>query len=217
MASAPGPQKPGLSATAYPTGVAAVPVEVVESTAPLLFLRKELRPDSGGDGRASTAASGRSSSSPSTTAGTGRSTRSRAGSSHPPLGLFGGERGAVGPFTVNGEPVRTQKRIDLHSGDVVRLELPGGGGYGHVHEAATGDGSGPIRVSVGAARHRGRLVRSDPDPAREPRPSTRDVNEACLLPPVLYTSEEFFAFEKDAIFGHDWLCVGRADQVPEPG
>jgi N-methylhydantoinase B/oxoprolinase/acetone carboxylase alpha subunit len=26
--------------------------------------------------------------------------------------------------------VRTQKRIDLHSGDLVRLELPGGGGYG---------------------------------------------------------------------------------------
>ena len=49
---------------------------------------------------------------------------------HPPLGLFGGEPGAVGSFVVNDEPVRTQKRIDLHSGDVVRLELPGGGGYG---------------------------------------------------------------------------------------
>src|SRR5215831_18156044 len=48
-------------------------------------------------------------------------------------------------------------------------------------------------------------------------PSTRDVNEACLLPPVLYTSEEFFAFEKEAVFGHDWLCVGRVDQVPHPG
>src|SRR5262249_1289048 len=41
--------KPGLSATAYPTGVAAVPVEVVESMAPLVFARKELRPASGGD------------------------------------------------------------------------------------------------------------------------------------------------------------------------
>jgi phenylpropionate dioxygenase-like ring-hydroxylating dioxygenase large terminal subunit len=48
-------------------------------------------------------------------------------------------------------------------------------------------------------------------------PSTRDVNEACLLPRVLYTDDEFFAFEKDAIFGHEWLCVGRIDQVPEPG
>ena len=42
--------KPGLSATAYPTGVAAVPVEVVESTAPLRFVRKELRHGSGGVG-----------------------------------------------------------------------------------------------------------------------------------------------------------------------
>jgi nitrite reductase/ring-hydroxylating ferredoxin subunit len=47
--------------------------------------------------------------------------------------------------------------------------------------------------------------------------STGDVNEAQALPPVLYTSPEFYAFEKEAIFAHDWLCVGRADQVPEPG
>ena len=47
--------------------------------------------------------------------------------------------------------------------------------------------------------------------------STRDVNEACLLPPELYTSEDWNAFEKEAVFGHSWLCVGRADQVPEPG
>ncbi|HEY6378291.1 MAG TPA: Rieske (2Fe-2S) protein, partial [Candidatus Dormibacteraeota bacterium] len=43
------------------------------------------------------------------------------------------------------------------------------------------------------------------------------VNEATALPPQLYTSPEFYAFEKEAVFGHEWLCVGRADQVPEPG
>ena len=42
--------KPGLSACSYPTGVAAVPVEVVEASAPIRFHRKELRPDSGGQG-----------------------------------------------------------------------------------------------------------------------------------------------------------------------
>jgi phenylpropionate dioxygenase-like ring-hydroxylating dioxygenase large terminal subunit len=47
--------------------------------------------------------------------------------------------------------------------------------------------------------------------------ATLDVNQASILPPVLYTSEAFFEFEKDAIFGRDWLCVGRACQVPEPG
>jgi phenylpropionate dioxygenase-like ring-hydroxylating dioxygenase large terminal subunit len=47
--------------------------------------------------------------------------------------------------------------------------------------------------------------------------STRDVNEACLLPPELYTSPEWFEFEREAIFGHSWLCVGRESQIPEPG
>ena len=42
--------KPGPSATCYPTGVAAVPVEIVEAVTPVLFDRKELRPGSGGDG-----------------------------------------------------------------------------------------------------------------------------------------------------------------------
>ena len=48
-------------------------------------------------------------------------------------------------------------------------------------------------------------------------PSLRDVNEACLLPPVIYTSEEFYAFEREAVYAHEWLCVGRVDQIPEPG
>jgi N-methylhydantoinase B len=123
--------KPGLSATAYPTGVAAVPVEVVESTAPLVFRRKELRPQSGGGGEQTgglgqviefTVENGRD--------WTLNAVTSRL--AHPPQGLFGGAAGAAGRFVVNDEPVRTQKRIDLHSGDVVRLELPGGGGYGGV-------------------------------------------------------------------------------------
>ena len=48
-------------------------------------------------------------------------------------------------------------------------------------------------------------------------PSVQDVNEACLLPPVIYTSDEFYDFEREAIFAHEWLCVGRVDQIPEPG
>ncbi len=47
--------------------------------------------------------------------------------------------------------------------------------------------------------------------------SAREVDAACTLPPVVYTSDEFFRFELDAIFGHDWLCVGRVDQIPKPG
>lgn len=41
----------GLSATAFPSGLKATPIEVTEAAAPLLFCRKELRCDSGGAGR----------------------------------------------------------------------------------------------------------------------------------------------------------------------
>ena len=44
------PGKPGLSATAFPSGVRSTPVEASESVAPLIFVRKELRPGSGGSG-----------------------------------------------------------------------------------------------------------------------------------------------------------------------
>ena len=47
--------------------------------------------------------------------------------------------------------------------------------------------------------------------------STKAVNEARLLPPLIYTSQEFYEFERRSIFRHEWLCVGRVDQVPEPG
>ena len=40
--------KPGLDACSYPTGVAAVPIEVVEASAPIRFTTKALRPGSGG-------------------------------------------------------------------------------------------------------------------------------------------------------------------------
>jgi phenylpropionate dioxygenase-like ring-hydroxylating dioxygenase large terminal subunit len=45
----------------------------------------------------------------------------------------------------------------------------------------------------------------------------RDVRVAVTLPPAAYSSEAFFEFEKDAVFFREWLCVGRAEQVPSPG
>jgi N-methylhydantoinase B len=121
--------KPGLSATSYPTGVSAVPLEVVEASAPIRFLRKELRPGSGGDG----AQPGGLGQVIEFTVDTRRPWTLNAVTSrlaYPPQGVFGGGDGAPGRFLVNGEPVRTQSRIELQPGDVVRLELPGGGGYG---------------------------------------------------------------------------------------
>jgi N-methylhydantoinase B len=121
--------KPGLDACSYPTGVSAVPIEVVEASAPIRFHEKSLRRGSGGDGRQ--------------TGGLGQVVEFSVATSkpwqlnavtsrlaEPPQGVFGGEPGRPGAFLVNGDQVRTQARITLQPGDVVRLELPGGGGYG---------------------------------------------------------------------------------------
>ena len=133
--------KAGLSACSYPTGVAAVPIEVVEASAPIRFLRKELRMGSGGDG----AQIGGMGQTIEFTVDTTRPWQLNAVTSRlrdAPQGIFGGEAGAAGSFTVNGQPVRTQSRITLQPGDHVRLDLPGGGGYGAAtptdHEQLTG-------------------------------------------------------------------------------
>jgi phenylpropionate dioxygenase-like ring-hydroxylating dioxygenase large terminal subunit len=47
--------------------------------------------------------------------------------------------------------------------------------------------------------------------------ATAPVDEAQILPPVLYTSDSFFEFERSAIFEQDWLCVGRVEQIPNAG
>ena len=47
--------------------------------------------------------------------------------------------------------------------------------------------------------------------------SMRDVDAAETLPPACYTDAAFYAFEKEALFNHEWLCVGRVDWVKEQG
>ena len=47
--------------------------------------------------------------------------------------------------------------------------------------------------------------------------STVDVNRAIPLPPACYTAEEFLAFERQAIFERDWVCVGHEGQIPNAG
>jgi N-methylhydantoinase B/oxoprolinase/acetone carboxylase alpha subunit len=121
--------KRGPDATCYPTGVAAVPVEILEAAMPIVFDRKELRPGSGGAGRSP--------------GGDGQIIQFHMHTAHPwtlnavpsrldqgPEGLAGGEPGAAGRFTVNGKPVNEARKITLAPEDVVVLETPGGGGFG---------------------------------------------------------------------------------------
>ena len=113
----------------YPTGVSAVPVEVVEASAPIHFHRKELRRGSGGGGAQPGGLGQTVEFSVDTTINWElNAVTSRL--SEPPQGIFGGRPGAPGSFSVNGEPVTTQSRITPGPDDLVRLELPGGGGFG---------------------------------------------------------------------------------------
>ena len=43
------------------------------------------------------------------------------------------------------------------------------------------------------------------------------LDRAETLPPECYTDQAFYAFEKQALFDHEWLCLGREDWVKEPG
>lgn len=47
--------------------------------------------------------------------------------------------------------------------------------------------------------------------------SRGDVSEALSLPPACYTSEEWFEFEKRAVFDREWVAVGHVGAIPDPG
>ncbi|HZP41818.1 MAG TPA: aromatic ring-hydroxylating dioxygenase subunit alpha [Candidatus Binatia bacterium] len=53
--------------------------------------------------------------------------------------------------------------------------------------------------------------------ARDFEGARRPNLEATTLPLSCYTSEAFFRLEVERIFSKEWLCVGRADQVPGAG
>ena len=44
-----------------------------------------------------------------------------------------------------------------------------------------------------------------------------DLADAQTLPPECYVGADFYEFEKEALFYHEWLCAGRENWVPNPG
>lgn len=120
----------GLSATAYPSGIAGVPVEVIETLAPLVVRRRELRQDSGGAGAFR--------------GGLGQTMEIEVLTDQPYLfsglyervttsapGLAGGSDGASGRLsTSNDTALEAKITRTLPADTVVLLEMPGGGGYG---------------------------------------------------------------------------------------
>lgn len=47
--------------------------------------------------------------------------------------------------------------------------------------------------------------------------SVTSIDRAETLPPACYTDAAFYEFEKEAVFNHEWLCIGRESWVPNPG
>jgi len=122
--------KDGLSATAYPSGVRGTPVEIAETQTPLIFWKKELRPDSGGNGR--------------TRGGHGQIIEIESGVDasfeilaafdridHPPRGRDGGGNGAAGYVGLkSGKKLRGKGFQEIPAGDRLVVLTPGGAGIG---------------------------------------------------------------------------------------
>ncbi|MEZ2330144.1 hydantoinase B/oxoprolinase family protein [Mesorhizobium sp. RCC_202] len=120
----------GLSATAFPSGVHTMPIEATEHTGPIVIWRKELRPDSGGDGEFR--------------GGLGQVIEIEAIEghefdfsamfdrvNHPAHGRNGGEPGVAGVVKLDdGTKMRPKGWQHVPAGRRLILELPGGGGYG---------------------------------------------------------------------------------------
>jgi N-methylhydantoinase B len=131
--------KPGPSATCYPTGVAAVPVEILEAVMPIIFDRKELRAGSGGAGT-SPGGEGQIIQFRMLTKDSWLLNAVTSRVEQGPEGLAGGGSGAAGRFLVNGQAVRQAGKLTLEPQDVVLLETPGGGGYGSSRKDARNKG-----------------------------------------------------------------------------
>lgn len=126
--------KDGLSATGFPSGVAGVPAEVIESLSPLVQHRRELRTDSGGAGRfrgglGQYTELGRHGERPWSLVAQIDRTRFAA------QGVEGGRPGSLGELLIDGRASAQPKAlISLAPKARVQLNPPGGGGYGDPHQ-----------------------------------------------------------------------------------
>ena len=130
------PAKDGLSATAFPSGVRATPVEVNEATAPLIIWRKEYIADSGGAG-ARRGGLGQVVEIAHADGAPFEASKMFERIRHPARGRDGGRAGRAGRVylkTADGTmPLRAKGKEVVPSGSVLVFETPGGGGIGDPH------------------------------------------------------------------------------------
>ena len=124
------PNKDGLSATAYPSGVRGTPVEINEAVAPLLFLKKEYNPGSGGKGKFN--------------GGLGQVIEIKSAIDEdmdllasfdrikfPARGRSHGENGNAGQVSIKNKRKLNGKGTQvIKAGEILQIFTPGGGGLG---------------------------------------------------------------------------------------
>ena len=123
------PNKDGLHATAFPSGIAGVPAEVIEQLSPVVMFRREIRAESAGPGRF------RGGCGQTLELGV-RTNRQYQFSGlfdrlhHAAAGYAGGSDGARARIRLSSGEELTGKGVrDLDPETRIRLELPGGGGF----------------------------------------------------------------------------------------
>ncbi|MEL6588211.1 MAG: hydantoinase B/oxoprolinase family protein, partial [Pseudomonadota bacterium] len=128
------PERDGLNATAFPSGVMTMPIEATEHAGPVIIWRKELRPDSGGAGK--------------TRGGLGQYMEVGAQDghefdiqamfdrgAHPARGRRGGQNGAnTTIMRSDGAEMRVKGKQFVPHGARVKMAFPGGAGYGDPSE-----------------------------------------------------------------------------------
>ncbi|HTV90049.1 MAG TPA: hydantoinase B/oxoprolinase family protein [Stellaceae bacterium] len=124
------PGKDGLSATAFPSGVRNVPVEVTEALSPILVRCKEYRTDSGGAGEFR-GGLGQVMEVVSLDPAPFGTSANYDRIQFPPKGRDGGHDGMAGVLRLGSGPhLRAKGQQTIPKGDALIIEMPGGGGLG---------------------------------------------------------------------------------------
>ena len=155
------PQRDGLSATAFPSGVWGSQIETTEAVAPVLFSRRELRQDSGGAGQYR--------------GGLGQFIELQSAVDedflvflsvervlNPAKGRHGGQAGAAGRIRIgkDGDDLPSKGEVRVKAGETLFFETPGGGGFGPPQDRSADNLQRDLKDGLisqtGAAAYRGK-------------------------------------------------------------
>ncbi|MFT5048603.1 MAG: N-methylhydantoinase B/oxoprolinase/acetone carboxylase alpha subunit [Porticoccaceae bacterium] len=128
------PTLDGLSTTAFPSGVGAVPVEAAEVAAPLIYHSKEFVQDSGGAGEYRGGLAQRVEVGSRINEELSLSAAAFERLTTGPAGREGGQAGASGCVRISdGTDINDKGTYRIPAGETLILQTPGGGGFGNPH------------------------------------------------------------------------------------